>query len=228
MSREHNGTTRLAEAATHDSVGNNGNRVADVPLPLPFGDPLEDEDKAEWMRTVEFTWNTHKESIWDMADLVNEGLDLFSMNKDERFSLLDEISEQLELARKTIENYCRVAELWPKDMRRWSSLTIHHYGTVNGLILDDDYSVAEAWLTKAAEQGWSVEKLRHEMKVKADPDEEDEDTPPVPTVIRSWFDAHGLRLEQDDEYNHLIRHPDGGLGIVVSSKSKLKWEVVDE
>ncbi len=68
---------------------------------------------------------------------------------------------ELGLQEHSIMNMLAVARAFPDPARRHPALTFSHHEALAGL---DDTDAQERWLTQAEQEGWSVSRLRQELR----------------------------------------------------------------
>lgn len=171
----------------------------------------------EWMEECEMVWAQHKRGPWRMGDLVLEGIAEFTDgSKDQEADLLTVLAEQLECSSKTLSNYVRVSREFPPDTR-FAVLEQGHHEAV--LKLDPEDRVE--WLTKAAENLWTVARLRRELSDARPPDPADMT---VGEVVH-FFIVHLLEEEAGVmmEKRKAIFTGIFGEKIVLTSNSPLRW-----
>lgn len=178
---------------------------------------IDYETLEKWAEEVEMAWTLTKRGPWRVGDLVMQGIDSFTDgSKEEVEELLDLLSEQLEVSKKTLTNYARVArEYHPDD--RWSQLELSHH---EALIR---FSLAERqkWLQKAAESGWSVARLRVEVSAGSDDPDEPVPLPNRVAVERAFYRA-GVQASIAKGHAR-FRLPSGTL--VLTTEGELTWGV---
>lgn len=156
-----------------------------------------------------------------MARLVLWGIQNYCGNKDDIADLYDEVSEQLEMSRKTLQNYASVARRFPQE-DVFERLEIGHHITV--VAMPDE--VANFWLSKAESNGWSVQRLRQEIRNMAQTpseDDDDEDADAARSAVMLALARYGINAVGDDK-TLSMGFPDGKF-INIGSSSKLDWRV---
>lgn len=174
--------------------------------------------KSRWLTALTRLHITSIESVWEMADLLLVGVDdLTDGSPDEVADLLGEVSEQLEVAVKTLRNYMRVARRFPPDIRLGPPLTLGHHEVVARF---EDNAEALDWLHKAWAGGWSVARLRLEVNIG-----DDENGAPSPLHGRlaagGVFAQLGLRASIGKKKGK-IELPDGK-HLIFESSEEIKW-----
>lgn len=112
-----------------------------------------------WIDALQAQYNRYKRAGWDFIFLLRDGIDALPRNDHERAKLYQDISNQLNLAVHTLQNYVSVARKPYATLAQELDLEIGHLDAVLGLADD----VAEDVLKLAAEQGWSVAQTRKEV-----------------------------------------------------------------
>ena len=172
------------------------------------------ESKDRWARAVEERWAEYLMGVWMAADLMNQGMEDFWRTETERHLLLEEVSEQLEVAPKTLRNYMAIARSYPPEGRLTPPLTIHHHGAV---IKHPD---RRALLTLAAERGWTVERLRLEASQGGNGEEMAE----MPDILKvgGRFMRAGVRAKLSDKR---LEFGFDDMTLVAKSASPITWEI---
>lgn len=111
-----------------------------------------------WIDALQAQYNRYKRAGWDFIFLLRDGIDALPRNEHERAKLYQDISNQLNLAVHTLQNYVSAARKPYATLAQELDLEIGHLDAVLGLADD----VAEDVLKLAAEQGWSVALTRKE------------------------------------------------------------------
>lgn len=176
-------------------------------------------DKAEWAVQVEQVWVAHVRSAWAIADLLALGVEQWTDgSRGQIADLLGEVSEQLEVSPKTLENYLRVGLRFPPDKRFDQPLTLSHHDCV--VRFSDEE--ANAWLSKAAEQGWTVNRLRLEINMQPSADSE----APLPSlrVAERAFYRTGVKANLSP-HKCVFQLPGGTL--VLTADSELQWSILE-
>lgn len=178
------------------------------------------KDKSAWAQALEDTNLARKMAPWEMARLILWGQQSFCTTRDDIMDLYDEVSEQLEVARKTLQNYASVARRFPPDEVR-ERLEIGHHIVVVAMPAD----VADYWLGQAENNAWSVMRLRQEIrnanKVEVDDDDnEDEANADRMQVVLKALNNYGINSRGDDT-TLTMSFPDGHF--VVLTSPKMKW-----
>lgn len=176
--------------------------------------PDQTEFISAWAVEVADAYDLHRSSAWMVADLIQEGLEEFDIPADQ---LIEMLAEQLETSAKTLSNYARVSKAFPPSKRFYSLEFSHHEAVVK-------YSEEERtrWLTLAAEQRWSVHRLR--MEIRAGNGEE-------PLLLPSPIAAERLLYRMGIKANitkKKAKFTGQGFIIVVESDGELKWSGAEE
>lgn len=172
---------------------------------------------TEWAEQVEMAWTAVKRTPWRLGDLVVAGIDAFTNGTPgEIRDLLDLISEQAEASPKTLENYARIARAFPEDARVDALELSHHEAVVS-----KPEPERHAWLRLAAENGWSVRRLRLEVRLTdAVPDRPV--TLPHPIAVERAFFRAGVKSLIGARQARFST-PAGVL--VVTSATDMTWEL---
>lgn len=175
--------------------------------------------KSEWAKALEEMNVARKMAPWEMARLILWGQQHFCTTRDDIMDLYDEVSEQLEVARKTLQNYASVARTFPPERVR-DRLEIGHHIVVVAMPED----TAEYWLDQAENNAWSVMRLRSEIRKSNqvdDPDDTDEDANNVRMrrVLRA-LNEYNINAS-GDETSLTMTFPDGH--VVMLTSNKLEW-----
>ena len=112
-----------------------------------------------WIDALQAQYNRYKRAGWDFIFLLRDGIDALPRNDHERAKLYQDISNQLNLAIHTLQNYVSAARKPYAELAQELDLEIGHLDAVLGLADD----IAEDVLKLAAEQGWSVAQTRKEV-----------------------------------------------------------------
>lgn len=175
--------------------------------------------KSAWAEEIERVNQVRKQSPWDMARLMLWGIENLCHNKDDVIDLYDEVSEQLGMARKTLQNYASVARRFPAETVH-AALEIGHHITVVAM----PEEVAHYWLQRAEENAWSVQRLRQEIRAASQvPDEDEGDEGGGRDVVLRYLGNHGINATGDDKWLSM-GFPDGKF-VNLDSKSDLIWSV---
>lgn len=182
-------------------------------------DTYQFADKGEWALELESLNSLRKRTPWQMARLVLWGIEYYCVDKDEVTALYDEISEQLEVNRKTLQNYASCARRFPPD-DVFERLDIGHHIVV----VAQPEEIATYWLSRAESNGWSVSRLRQEIRNSGvTPSEEDEDPATERGVVLKLLAHYGIMANGDDK-TLSMNFPDGKF-INISANSDLHWSV---
>lgn len=173
----------------------------------------------EWAAGVETAWLHHKRSAWDVAERVQDGIDTYTDGSPREVAdLLSMLSEQLEVSPKTLTNYARVAKAFPPE-ERWESLELGHHEVVVKFSKEE----RAVWLQAAAEQGWTVKRLRLEVNV-TDSTEPGEPVPlPNRVAIERAFYRVGVKAHVSPK-KFRFELPGGTL--VATSDTDITWGVL--
>lgn len=176
-------------------------------------------DKSEWAQELESLNGLRKRTPWQMARLVLWGIEYYTSSKDEVTLLYDEVSEQLEINRKTLQNYASCARRFPPEAV-FERLDIGHHIVVVAL----PEEIAHYWLTRAESNGWSVSRLRQEIRNSGvTTSEEDEDLATERGIVLKLLAHYGINANGDDK-TLTMNFPDGKF-INIASSSDLHWSV---
>ena len=193
---------------------------ATKPQPQVNAGEYDFKSKSEWAEALESLNVARKMAPWEMARLILWGQQVFCVTKNDIMDLYDEVSEQLEVARKTLQNYASVARRFPPDEVR-QRLEIGHHVVVVAMPAD----VADYWLDRAEDNAWSVMRLRQEIreanKVEADDDdnEDEANSGRMQTVLKA-LNNYGINSRGDDT-TLTMSFPDGHF--IVLTSPKMKW-----
>ena len=111
-----------------------------------------------WIDALQAQYNRYRRAGWDFLFILRDGIDALPRNDHERAKLYQDISNQLNLAVHTLQNYVSAARKPYAELAQELDLEIGHLDAVLGLADD----VAEDVLKLAAEQAWSVSLTRKE------------------------------------------------------------------
>jgi len=176
--------------------------------------PFTYQDKSEWGEALDDANYRRKSSGWEVADLMLWGIDHFCSGKDDISNLYDETAEQLEMSRKTLQNYASCARKFAPQ-RRHPGLEIGHHIACLGM----DEEQADHWLALAYANGWSVGMLRREAHVP-DPEE----APVVWSQVESALGRNGVHATLRSRRGEL--QLPSRITVVVEAESNLKWSIV--
>jgi hypothetical protein len=101
-------------------------------------------------------------------------------------------------------------------------LDIGHHVTV--VAMPDD--IAEYWLAQAEMQGWSVAKLRQEIRSMSQTpseDEEDEDNSAARSAVMRLLASYGILANAEEKILSMV-FPDGK-AISVGAQAGLEWSI---
>lgn len=168
---------------------------------------------SEWLQMLDNLNEVRKQTPWEMADLMKQGIDAFCQDKNEIADLYNLASEQLEISRKTLMNYVSCARTFPPERRR-ERLEIGHHIAVLGM----DEEVQDDILSKAESQGWTVAQVRKEVAAPSN------DKPWIrPTEVERLFynDALPLSIDTPNKAWFMV----GGRRVVAESSTEIKWRI---
>lgn len=179
-------------------------------------------NKTEWATTMEHVNEQRKSTPWTLARLMLHGLTTYCHTKGDIGALYEEMAEQLEMSRKTLMNYASTARRFPPDQVH-ERLDIGHHVVV--VAMPDD--IADYWLTQAEMNGWSVAKLRQEIRAMAQTPTEDEDDEDDSSLIRSAvaraLAGYGINASVEEKILSMV-FPDGK-AITVGANAGLEWSI---
>lgn len=179
------------------------------------------KDKSEWAADLESINATRKRAPWEMARRLLWGIETYCTgDRDCVIDLYDEMSEQLEVNRKTLQNYASVARRFAPDQVR-DRLEIGHHIAVVAMPLH----IANFWLDQAEAGAWSVMKLRVEIRKAAQTpsEEDDEDLETMRGQVVAYLNYHGIDAQGSPD-TLSMGFPDGRF-VIVGTTGKLEWQI---
>lgn len=177
--------------------------------------PMNLNLSEEYVEECQRAWSLHKSTPWRMGDLVVEGIAEYAPAKQERALFLEQLAAQLECSPKTLANYARVSEEFLPDTR-FEALELGHHEAV--LKLEPDQRIE--MLTRAAEEMWTVARLRREIADAKPPEPDEMPSDEVLVLIPSIAEIGRRRVVFRVEDENMS---DMGVHIVLTSNSPLRW-----
>lgn len=170
---------------------------------------------AAWASEVEEAWQEHRRSTWHVADVIADGLEEFTQFG--KAELVEMLALQIGVAEKTITNYARVS-MGFKPAQRYDGLEFGHHEAV--LKYSDEER--HKWLDLAAENNWSVHRLR--MEIRAGDGEEPVELP-SPVAAERLFYRMGVKASIGKQR---AKFSNNGYIVVVKSDGNLEWSSTEE
>ena len=129
---------------------------------------------GDWLTQLGQMWAAHKAYGWGFVFSLTEGMDSYADDEHARADLLMMVADQLDINPKTLQNYVSIGRSPAARIACDLDLSISHASTCVGLSETSSHRLLEL----AAEQRWTVPKLRLERDKNPDGYEED----PVPST----------------------------------------------
>lgn len=161
---------------------------------------------AEWTKAFQTLEKTGRGHQWWIGDGLNEGEQRFGEDYAQVLDPIEEEKRENEGKGETYRQYQQVACRIERGRRR-PNLYFGHHHAVAYLHVEEQ----EHWLDLAAQEGWSVDKLRRKIKKAREGGSENDPALDLlvlqDPLIRQWL----------EDYKSLIAHHDDQLGDLIEA-----------